>query len=105
VLREIEQYFGAQLAKTRIRNNVKLAEAPSFGRTIFEHAPDSNGARDYDAVAQELLANLGMQATPFEAAMPAPKDHDEPPAAEAVGKWAQDSAKAARADTQRTMDR
>ncbi|MGE3173287.1 MAG: ParA family protein [Planctomycetota bacterium] len=60
VLREIEQHFGGQLARTRIRNNVKLAEAPSFGRTIFEHAPDSNGARDYEAVAQELLERLGL---------------------------------------------
>jgi len=84
VLREIDQYFGAQLAKTRIRNNVKLAEAPSFGRTIFEHAPDSNGARDYDAVAQELLEKLGMQAAPVEAAKPAPKAQEEPPAAEAT---------------------
>jgi chromosome partitioning protein len=84
VLREIDQYFGAQLAKTRIRNNVKLAEAPSFGRTIFEHAPDSNGARDYEAVAQELLEKLGMQVTPVEAAKPAPKAEEEPPAAEAA---------------------
>ena len=48
------------LARTRIRNNVKLAEAPSFGRTIFEHAPDSNGARDYESFASELLAMLGV---------------------------------------------
>jgi chromosome partitioning protein len=62
VLQEIETHFGGLLAKTRIRNNVKLAEAPSFGRTIFEHAPDSNGARDYAAFAAELLAALGEQA-------------------------------------------
>ena len=61
VLREIDQSFGAQLPKPRIRNNVKLAEAPSFGRTIFEHAPDSNGARDYDALAAELLEKLGVR--------------------------------------------
>ncbi len=72
VLREIEQYFGAQLAKTRIRNNVKLAEAPSFGRTIFEHAPDSNGARDYDALAAELLEKLGMQTSAPESTGKAP---------------------------------
>ena len=35
VLREIETHFGSLLARTRIRNNVKLAEAPSFGRSIF----------------------------------------------------------------------
>jgi chromosome partitioning protein len=59
VLREIDTHFGALLTRTRIRNNVKLAEAPSFGRTIFEHAPDSNGARDYEAFAAELLARIG----------------------------------------------
>jgi len=64
VLQEIETHFGGMLAKTRIRNNVKLAEAPSFGRTIFEHAPDSNGARDYAAFAGELLAALGAHAPP-----------------------------------------
>ena len=64
VLQEIETHFGGMLAKTRIRNNVKLAEAPSFGRTIFEHAPDSNGARDYAAFAAELLAALGDHAPP-----------------------------------------
>ncbi|HEX6811464.1 MAG TPA: ParA family protein [Planctomycetota bacterium] len=62
VLREIDAHFGPLLAKTRIRNNVKLAEAPSFGRTIFEHAPDSNGARDYQAFATEFLAMIGVPA-------------------------------------------
>ena len=71
VLREIETHFGALLAKARIRNNVKLAEAPSFGRTIFEHAPDSNGARDYEAFAAEFVQMLGM-ALPATAAAPNP---------------------------------
>ena len=60
VLREIDTHFGSILTKTRIRNNVKLAEAPSFGRSIFEHAPDSNGARDYEAFAREFLGMIGM---------------------------------------------
>jgi chromosome partitioning protein len=55
VLRELRHHFGDVLARTSVRSNVKLAEAPSFGRTIFEHAPDSNGAEDYAAVAAELL--------------------------------------------------
>jgi chromosome partitioning protein len=54
VLAEIRNHFGATVSKTLIRSNVKLAEAPSFGRTIFEHAPDSHGARDYEALAAEL---------------------------------------------------
>jgi chromosome partitioning protein len=44
----------AQLLETRIRRNVKLAEAPSHGQTIFEYAPDCPGARDYMALAREV---------------------------------------------------
>ncbi|MFN3243108.1 MAG: ParA family protein [Planctomycetota bacterium] len=64
VLHEIEAHFGKLLTETRIRNNVKLAEAPSFGRTIFEHAPDSNGAKDYAAFGLEFLAMIGEAAAP-----------------------------------------
>jgi chromosome partitioning protein len=74
VLREIDAHFGTLLTRTRIRNNVKLAEAPSFGRTIFEHAPESNGARDYEAFAAEFLQMIGA-APPQERAAVAP----EPP--------------------------
>ena len=78
VLREIESHFGSMLARTRIRNNVKLAEAPSFGRTIFEHAPDSNGARDYESFATEFLA---MIAAPAPKARAAAAQQSTPPAA------------------------
>ena len=86
VLREIEQYFGTQLARTRIRNNVKLAEAPSFGRTIFEHAPDSNGARDYESFANEFLVMTGaVPAAAAPAVAPAvPIASDDQPAREAA---------------------
>ena len=57
VIGEVAQHFAPLLMKTRIRKNVRLAEAPSFGRTIFEHAPDSPGAQDYDALAAELLTS------------------------------------------------
>lgn len=45
----------AQTFQTRIRRNIRLAEAPSFGQSIFGYAPDSNGAEDYQHLAQELL--------------------------------------------------
>ncbi|MEO1583882.1 MAG: AAA family ATPase [Planctomycetota bacterium] len=38
-----------------IRRNIKLAECPSFGQTIFEYAPDAAGAKDYQALAQSVL--------------------------------------------------
>jgi chromosome partitioning protein len=40
---------------TRIRRNIKLAEAPGFGQTIFEYAAHSHGADDYNRLAEEML--------------------------------------------------
>jgi chromosome partitioning protein len=45
----------ARVFGTRIRRNIKLAECPSFGQSIFGYAPGCNGADDYDALAQEVL--------------------------------------------------
>jgi chromosome partitioning protein len=39
-----------------IRRNVKLAEAPSFGKTIFDYEPDCAGAKDYAKLAQSVMA-------------------------------------------------
>ena len=41
---------------TRIRRNVKLAESPSYGQTIFEYENSSNGAEDYMALSEEVIA-------------------------------------------------
>jgi chromosome partitioning protein len=45
----------ARVFQTRIRRNIKLAECPSFGQSIFGYAPACNGADDYRALAQEVL--------------------------------------------------
>ncbi len=45
----------ARLFDARIRRNIKLAEASSFGKTIFEYAPRSNGFADYSALATEMF--------------------------------------------------
>lgn len=46
----------ARAFQTRIRRNIRLAEAPSFGQSIFQYAPTSNGAEDYRHLAEEVLA-------------------------------------------------
>ncbi len=61
---EIQKYFKGKVFKTRIRTNVRLAEAPSHGLTIFEYAPDSNGAEDYTALARELVGIEPIVRTP-----------------------------------------
>jgi chromosome partitioning protein len=50
-------WSAAQTFQTRIRRNVRLAEAPSFGQSIFEYAPTSNGAVDYRQLAHEILGD------------------------------------------------
>lgn len=48
-------WHGAKIFDTAIRRNIRLAEAPSFGESIFEYAPYSNGAHDYRLLAEEIL--------------------------------------------------
>jgi chromosome partitioning protein len=45
----------ARIFSTRIRRNIKLAECPSFGQSIFAYAPTCHGAADYAALAREVL--------------------------------------------------
>lgn len=40
---------------TRIRRNIRLAEAPSYGQSIFQYAGDSHGAQDYRSLAEEVM--------------------------------------------------
>jgi len=46
----------ARILATRIRRNIKLAECPSFGKSIFAYAPACHGAQDYQDLAREVLA-------------------------------------------------
>jgi chromosome partitioning protein len=56
---ELTQHFGAKLFKAVIPRNVRLAEAPSYGRTIFEHDKWSKGARAYKHLSEEVAKRIG----------------------------------------------
>jgi chromosome partitioning protein len=67
VSKDVDQFFkearkggrawsAVRLFETRIRRNIRLAESPSFGQSIFEYAPTSPGAEDYGALGGEVLA-------------------------------------------------
>lgn len=105
VIDDVRSYFAAarkaevpwadaRVFETVVRRNIKLAEAPSHGQSVFDYAPDSNGAKDYEAVARELheLAGFGKRAADQTPAMaeqmepraevapmaePGPARHDE----------------------------
>ncbi len=52
----------AKIFDSKIRRNVKLAEAPSYGQSIFGYAPRCNGAEDYLNLGDELIKHLAMMA-------------------------------------------
>jgi chromosome partitioning protein len=56
---EIKTHFGDKLFNSVVPRNVRLAEAPSYGKTVFEHDKWSKGARAYKAVAKEVLQRTG----------------------------------------------
>ena len=53
----------AKIFGTRVRRNIKLAECPSFGQSIFQYAPSCNGAHDYAALAREVLGETATVLT------------------------------------------
>lgn len=51
----------AKVFGAKVRRNVKLAECPSYGKSIFQYAPKSTGAADYAALAAEVLGEAAPQ--------------------------------------------
>lgn len=51
----ISSRYGDKVFKTKIRENIAVAEMPLSGKTIFEYDPHCNGAADYQALTQEIL--------------------------------------------------
>ena len=54
-------WSAARVLSPPVRRNIKLAECPSFGRTIFNYAPTSHGAEDYRRLAESVV-QLGTDA-------------------------------------------
>ena len=58
VAEDAKEYFGAKMFVTPIPRNVRLAEAPSFGKPILLYDVQSVGAKSYLAVAEELMLRI-----------------------------------------------
>jgi chromosome partitioning protein len=61
-------WSNAMVLDPPVRRNIKLAEAPSFGQTIFDYAPHCPGADDYRRIAEQLLIGWGLPHSAFEGA-------------------------------------
>ena len=58
VAEDAKEYFGGKVFRTAVPRNVRLAEAPSFGKPILLYDVQSVGAKSYLSVAQELLHRI-----------------------------------------------
>ena len=63
VAREAREHFGTQVFKTVIPRNVRLSEAPSYGKPVLLYDINSKGAMSYLKLAEELLERIGDGAT------------------------------------------
>ncbi|MGA8474777.1 MAG: AAA family ATPase [Candidatus Cybelea sp.] len=55
VIRELQKYFPEQIFKTQVPRNVRISEAPSYGKPVILFDLKSRGAQAYIAVAREML--------------------------------------------------
>jgi chromosome partitioning protein len=84
VAEDAKEYFGAKVFVTPIPRNVRLAEAPSFGKPILLYDAQSVGARSYLAVAEELLRRIESPGATIEQPAPVeqPLEEAAPPVSE-----------------------
>lgn len=61
VMSELYKYFPSTIFRSVIPRTVRLAEAPSFGKSIFHYEPTGKGARAYDRLVREILEKHGIQ--------------------------------------------
>ena len=71
VAAEAKEYFGPRMFAVTIPRNVRLAEAPSFGKPIILYDVQSVGAKSYLAVAQELIRRVERAHEPSHPPLPA----------------------------------
>lgn len=61
VMEEVKQHFPDKIFKTVIPRSVRLSEAPSFGKTIFDYDPTSSGAIAYQNFAKEISNRFNLK--------------------------------------------
>jgi chromosome partitioning protein len=59
---QLEKHFGSKVYETVIPRNIRLAEAPSYGKPVIRYDKTSKGAQAYLALAREILARAGSAA-------------------------------------------
>lgn len=61
VVEEVKEHFPELIFKSMIPRSVRLSEAPSFGKSIFEYAENSNGATAYKRLTREVIKRFDLK--------------------------------------------
>jgi chromosome partitioning protein len=56
--REVREFFGEVVFETAIPRDVTVSEAPSYGRSVLDHAPRSRGSRAYIELCMEVMESV-----------------------------------------------
>ncbi|MBI4396376.1 MAG: ParA family protein [Elusimicrobia bacterium] len=81
VHQEVKKFFGNKLYQTTIPRNIRLAEAPSYGKPVLSYDKNSSGALAYLGLAKEFLGRRGLSVEPHEDSAAEPPASPAEPAA------------------------
>ena len=59
VVEEVQKHFNEMVFETIIQRNVRLSEAPSFGKPVLLYDANSTGAQNYMSLTEEILQRVG----------------------------------------------
>jgi chromosome partitioning protein len=66
IIAEVRSHYGGKVFDTEIRTDPAIEKAPTLGQSVFEYAPDSQGAREYQALVDEVVDRLDRYGSVYE---------------------------------------
>jgi len=65
IIDEVRNHYGGKVFDTEIRDDPAIEDAPGYNRSVFEHAPNSQGAADYGALVEEVIDRIDRYGSIF----------------------------------------
>ena len=77
IIEEVRNHYGGKVFDTEIRDDPAIEDAPGYGKSVFQHAPDSQGAADYGDLVQEVLDRIDRYGSVYGTVRQQTKDRKE----------------------------
>jgi chromosome partitioning protein len=66
IIEEVRNHYGGKVFDTEIQSDPAIEKAPTLGKSVFEYAPDSQGAQEYQALVDEVVDRLDRYGSVYE---------------------------------------